>query len=239
MRVPFFRVAERKEPKKGRPHCLRPLRFASGQPAVLGFGGVSLELAPFHFAQTIASPDPPNPALLGASRGARGAEHPHGPLLRCAALGPNSRAQAPRAARAKPSAAMARMNVRLFGCLDVRLSTPCWLRLRRGGCGVSMGVEAPMLRELTRRGCLSGARSAKRVPRRTPQPTRRRFAPSHREGVADWGSPFFWVLFFGEAKKSTSPAGATPGLRPQPRHAAQSALKRKHYKINSYQRISH
>ena len=45
MRVPFFRVAERKEPKKGRPHCLRPLRFASGQPAVLGFGGVSLELA--------------------------------------------------------------------------------------------------------------------------------------------------------------------------------------------------
>ena len=45
VRVPFFRVAERKEPKKGRPHCLRPLRFATGQPAVLGFGGVSLELA--------------------------------------------------------------------------------------------------------------------------------------------------------------------------------------------------
>ena len=86
MRVPFFRVAERKEPKKGRPHCLRPLRFATGQPAVLGFGGVSLELAPFHFAQTHASPDPPNPALLGASRGARGAEHPHGPLLRSAQL---------------------------------------------------------------------------------------------------------------------------------------------------------
>ena len=37
-----------------------------------------------------------------------------------------------------------------------------------------MGVEAPMLRTLTRRGCPSGARSAKRVPRRTPQPTRRR-----------------------------------------------------------------
>ena len=106
----------------------------------------------------------------------------------------------------------------LFGC-----PTPCWLRLRRGGCGVGMGVEAPMPRELTRRGCPSGARSAKRVPRRTPQPPRRRFAPSHREGVADWGSPFFWVLFFGEAKKSTSPAGATPGLRPQPRHAVNQA----------------
>jgi len=34
---------------------------------------------------------------------------------------------------------------------------------------------------------------------------------SASEGVADWGSPFFWVLFFGEAKKSTSPAGARPG----------------------------
>ena len=78
------------------------------------------------------------------------------------------------------------------GCPAVRLSIPCWLRLRRGGCGVGMGVEAPMLRTLTRRGCPSGARSAKRVPRRTPQPPRRRFAPSHREGVADWGSPFLW-----------------------------------------------
>jgi len=106
------------------------------------------------------------------------------------------------------------------GCLAPH---PCWLRLRRGGCGVSMGVAAPMPRELTRRGCPSGAPSAKRVPRRTPQPTRRRFAPSHSEGVADWGSPFFWVLFFGEAKKSTSPAGATPGLRPEPRHPATSA----------------
>ena len=91
---------------------------------------------------------------------------------------------------------------------------PCGLRLRRGGCGVSMGVGAPMPCALTCRGCPSGARSAKRVPRRTPQAPRRRFTPSHREGVADWGSPFFWVLFFGEAKKSTSPAGATTRLPP-------------------------
>ena len=37
-RVTFFRVAERKSPKKGRPCCLRPLRFAPGQPGVLGHG---------------------------------------------------------------------------------------------------------------------------------------------------------------------------------------------------------
>ena len=40
------------------------------------------------------------------------------------------------------------------GCLAPH---PCWLRLRRGGCGVSMGVAAPMPRELTRRGCLNEA----------------------------------------------------------------------------------
>jgi hypothetical protein len=29
----------------------------------------------------------------------------------------------------------------------------------------------------------------------------------------DFGCLFFWVLFFGQAKKSTSPAGASPGLK--------------------------
>ena len=38
VRVTFFRVAERKSPKKGRPCCLRPLRFATGQPGVLVHG---------------------------------------------------------------------------------------------------------------------------------------------------------------------------------------------------------
>lgn len=38
--VTFFRVAERKSPKKGRPRCPCPLRFAPGQPAVLASGGV-------------------------------------------------------------------------------------------------------------------------------------------------------------------------------------------------------
>ena len=41
----FFCFAKRKSAKKRRPHCLRPLRFATGQPAVLAAGGVSLELA--------------------------------------------------------------------------------------------------------------------------------------------------------------------------------------------------
>ena len=55
------------------------------------------------------------PALRFSARaeGNPGSGHPHGPLLRCAALGPVSRAQAPRAAQTGPSEAMARRGVRL------------------------------------------------------------------------------------------------------------------------------
>ena len=64
--------------------------------------------------------------------------------------------------------------VGLFGCSAVHplLAAPASGRLRGG-----TRVGARVLRALTRRGCPSGARSAKRVPRRTPQPPRRRFAP--------------------------------------------------------------
>ena len=248
MRVTFFRVAERKSPKKGRPYCARPFAALRATCDARTEGAPQNSLRATRSVQTTAASQctkcvcpsahalPPCPALLGTRRREPQNGQQHGPLLRCAALGPGSRAQAPRAAQTGPSAAMARMDVRLFGCSAAPplLAAPAAGRLRGG-----MGVEAPMLRELTRRGCPSGARSAKRVPRRTPQPPRRRFAPSHSEGVADWGSPFFWVLFFGEAKKSTSPAGATPGLRPEPRHAVQSAHKNQHYKINSNHRISH
>jgi len=38
------------------------------------------------------------------------------------------------------------------------------------------------------------------------------------------GSPFFWVLFFGEAKKSASPAGASPGLSANHRVSAKPVV---------------
>ncbi len=44
------------------------------------------------------------------------------------------------------------------GPCGLRSSTPFWLRLRRGVCGVSMRVGARMLRHLTRRVCPNGAR---------------------------------------------------------------------------------
>ena len=137
--------------------------------------------------------------------------HPHGPLLRCAALGTVSRAQAPRAAQTGPSAAMARMDVRLLGCSAPH---PCWLRLRRGGCGVSMGVAAPMPRELTRRGCLNEA---------APQRSEFHGAPRNRpdaglplrtaKGSQTGGRLFFGDFLLAKQKKVTR----TPGdSRPPP-----------------------
>ncbi len=60
----FLCFAKRKVSKrKGDPGCcVPPLRY--GQPAVLGSGGVSLNFA---FGSNNAIPDPPEPALLGAS----------------------------------------------------------------------------------------------------------------------------------------------------------------------------
>jgi len=142
----------------------------------------------------------------GASRREPGG-HPHGPSLRSA--------RRRSAGRLRPHNGAERSNgpcgCSAVGCSAAHplLAAPATGRLRGG-----TRVGARVLRELTRRGCPSGARSAKRVPLRTPQPTRRRFAPSPREGVADWGSPFFCLLFFGEAKKSESPAGATTRLPP-------------------------
>ncbi len=232
MRVPFFRVAERKEPKKWRPHCLRPLRFAPGQPAVLGFGGVSLELAALRqsralIRQTLRSSAHPEgqreqdiptglcfarPHLAGAS------------ATRCA--GQAERSDGPNGCSA----------VRLFGCSAVH---PCWLRLRRGGCGVGMGVEAPMPRELTRRGCLNEAATQRSefhgAPRNRPDaglPLRT------AKGSQTGGRLFFGDFLLAKQKKVTR----TPGdSRPPPSTKACGPISHptKHYKINSYQRISH
>jgi hypothetical protein len=63
----FFASPKKSKQKKGDPTCCVPaLRY--GQPAVLGSGGVSLN----SLRSNTAIPDPPEPALLGASR--RGGE---------------------------------------------------------------------------------------------------------------------------------------------------------------------
>ena len=89
-----------------------------------------------------------------------------------------------------------------------RLSAP----VARGlGCGQRCRRTA-LLRELACGSCLSGARSAQRVlPHRSLNRVTQ-VCPERSAGTQTAGSPFLWVLSFGEAKESTSPAGARPGL---------------------------
>ena len=89
-RTHFFCFAKRSKQEKAT-RRLGPLRCATGQPAVLGFGGVSLN----SLRSNNAIPDPPNPALLGpASTGWSRA---------VAALGPQGRAQSASSAQAERS----------------------------------------------------------------------------------------------------------------------------------------
>ena len=182
----FSCVAKKRRQKKATP-LSASLRFASGnlrcsRPA--GSRSNSLRCASLRQSRALIR-WPLRSSAHTEGMGRRTAEQPTS-IRAIASLGPLLWGQAPRTRR---SACRVERSEDPNGCLGVHplLAAPAAGRLRGG-----MGVGAPMLRELTRRGCPSGARSAKRVPRRTPQPTRRRFAPSLREGVADWGSPFLW-----------------------------------------------
>ena len=75
----------------------------------------------------------------------------------------------------------------MLGC---SFPTPIWLRLRRGGCGVSMRVGARMPRQLTRRGCPSAARQ--RVASSTAHPAT---APLQVCPVATRRGRRLWVAF--------------------------------------------
>ena len=100
------------------------------------------------------------------------------------------------------------------GCLAPH---PCWLRLRRGGCGVSMGVAAPMPRELTRRGCLNEAATQRSefhgAPRNRPDVGLPR---SEAQGSQTGGRLFFGDFLLAKQKKVTrTPGDSRPPPSPQ------------------------
>jgi hypothetical protein len=134
-----------------------------------------------------------------------------------ASLGPVSRAQAPRAAQAGPSAAMARVDVRFAGSL---LYAP-GARRARGG----MRVGARMLRELTHRSCPSGAPQARSEFCGAPRDRAPQVAPQRSEGVADSRVALSLVTFFRRderkllRRRAHTPAPAlNPSMPFQPAH---------------------
>ena len=104
------------------------------------------------------------------------------------------------------------------GCLAVHplLAAPAAGRLRGG-----MGARAPMLRDLTRRGCPSGA---------AQQQSEFHGAPRNRPGAGlplrtakgsqTWGRLSFGYFSLAKQRKVPRPPGRNPGSRPWQRHAA-------------------
>ena len=127
----------------------------------------------------------------------------------------------------------------LFGCLDVRLSHPCWLRLRRGGCGVSMGVEAPMPRELTRRGCLNEAATQRSEFHGAPHNRLDAGLPLRSaKGSQTGGRLSFGYFSLAKQRKVPRPPGRLPASALNQGMRFNQRTKNQHYKINNYQRIS-
>ena len=149
----------------------------------------------------------------------------HAPAPRPALLGTARRGLRPDTSHccARPGARGAQ-RLRVWGRAQqwpVSSPPPFRLRLGRGGGGVAC-AKSRMLRELTRCGCLSEARSAQRVPQRTPPASRPRCAPTRSVGVADCGARFFGY-FLAARQESTSPAGASPGPGKQTPKSAKTA----------------
>ena len=209
MRVPFFRVAERKEPKKGRPYCARPFAALRATCDARTEGapqnslradalrsnncGKSVHEVRVSFGtRTHPLPCASRHAQKGPPNG-----HPHGPLLRFAALGPVSRAQAPRAAQAGPSAAMAR----------VAVLPPLPLWMRRGAQGFADQGSRLSERSETER--------VRARPRQTRAP---QVAPARSGGDADSGVALSLVPFFRRRERKGLACRATPGLRLHQRH---------------------
>ena len=168
----FSCVAKKRRQKKATP-LSASLRFASGnlrcsRPA--GSRSNSLRCASLRQSRALIR----WPRRSSAHTEGMGEPNSQTASRAIASLGPLLWAQAPRTRR---SACRVERSDDPKGCLDVLGCPPPVAAPAAGRLWGGTRVAARVLRALTRRGCPSGARSAKRVPRRTPQPPRRRFAP--------------------------------------------------------------
>ena len=226
MRVTFFRVADRKSPKKGRPYCLRPLRCAAGQPGVLGHGvRRRTHCALTRSVQTTAASQftkhgrsdahaHPAPCAPQAHTEGNPTDIHSG---HCFARPHLAGASATRCAGA------AERSDGKCGCLDVRLPNPLLAAPAAGRLWGGMGVEAPMLRELTRRSCPNGAAKQRSefcgAPRNRPAAGLPR---SKAQGSQTGGRLSFGYFSLAKQRTSTSAAGPRPGFRTKTKHALTS-----------------
>ena len=138
-----------------------------------------------------------------------------------ASLGPLLWAQAPRTRR---SACRVERSEDPCGCSAVLGCPPPVAAPAAGRVRGGMGARAPMLRDLTRRGCLSGAAQQQSEFHGAPRKRTAAGLPrSAAKGSQTGGRPFFGDFLSAKRKKVTAPPGAHPGSRPWQRHTAPSA----------------
>ena len=181
---------------------------------MLGFGGVSLNSRRFASLKQTRALIRQNLRSSAHPEGNLGSGHPHGPLLRCAALGPERAGAARRDGEAERSKGPC-------GCSAAPplLAAPAGGRLRGG-----MGVGAPMLRDLTRRSCPSGAPQARSEFCGAPRKRTDAGLPlRNAKGSQTGGRLSFGYFSLAKQRTSTSAAGPRPGLRPQHKHAFQTS----------------
>ena len=175
VRVTFFCFAKRKSPKKRRPCCLRPLRFAAGQPGVLVRGvrrgthcapaalrsnnhGESVDEA----GVSCGTPATPRPARPRRIQKGWGANSPSG--RRCARPG-----------------VLGAQGARVGGRAQ---RWPVWL----SGFGFPSGcAEERSGQRIRARDCLSEASSSE-----TPLDASTAGCPKRSAGTQRVGSPFLW-----------------------------------------------
>ena len=233
MRVTFFRVAERKSPKKGRPYCARPFAALRATCGARTGGAPQNSLRATRSVQTTAASQCTKCVCPSA--------HARPPAMRFSALAEGNpktdihTGHCFAALRSAPSRGRKRHALRtlgraqrwpvwLFGCWmfgsPPLLAAPAAGRLRGG-----MGVEAPMLRELTRRSCLNGARqrgvSSAAHPATAP-PQVCPFAPrrGRRLGVAFLLGTFLWR----SKEQVPRPPGRDPASALKPSAPSKPAL---------------
>ena len=205
-------------PKGDPTGCVPPLR--SGEPAVLGQGAppqnsLRCAAAPFGQPQRVSARSlcvlrhTGHPARCAPRRILKGTQ----PTRAIAALGPVFAG-----ASATRCESGAERSDGPCGCSAAPplLAAPAAGRLRGG-----TGVAAPVLRDLTRRGCPNGAATQRSEFRGAPRNRPAAGLPrSAAKGSQTGGRLLFGDFLLARQEKVTAPPGAHPGSRPQPRHTA-------------------
>ena len=178
----FFASPKKRRKKKGDPTVCDPCASLRGNLRCSRFAGSRRT----RFAQTAASPDPRNPALLGAYRGAW---RPNGPLLRSATRPPQARS------------ACGGWDWLLglgLGPSEAKAARSHPFCMRRGA-QMEAG-SGPQLFE----------RNAVERVLRTPAGVEHRRLPVAQRRDADSRGRLSLLTFFGEAKKVSRPPGRDP-----------------------------